>query len=210
MFGKDASIVEQTSEFFLPLEKKRSGEPCIPSGSSIFVCMTSDFFLDKADIWRDEAWNIMRLRPDLHYSIITKRIGRIRECLPLDWGNGWKNVSIGATIENQRRADERMDEFLSLPLTSRFVICEPMLESIDIEKWLASGKIEKVIAGGESGAFARPLDYEWVLNLRTQCLRTSTHFNFKQTGARFIKDGKLYNIERILQIPQARKAHIDI
>ena len=120
MFGKDSSVVERTSEFNLPLEKKRTGEFKILHASSIFVCMTSDFFLDKADIWRNEIWEIMRQRPDINYNIITKRVLRIKDCLPCDWGEGWENVSIGATIENQKRADERMDEFLSLPIKSRF------------------------------------------------------------------------------------------
>lgn len=209
MFGKDASVVEKTSEFGLPLARDRKGEYRLAPGSRIFVCMTSDFFLDKADVWRGDAWGMIRKRSDVHFSIITKRVLRIRECLPEDWGAGWDNVSIGATIENMKRANERMDEFLGLPLKDRFIICEPMLEYINIQKWLAEGKISSVTAGGESGTFARPLDYDWVLSLRQQCIETGTAFRFKQTGARFIKEGKLYNIERALQIPQARRAGID-
>ncbi len=209
LFGKDASVVERTSEFNLPVAEKRTGEKRMPSGSRIYVCMTSDFFLDKADAWRDSAWNMIRTRKDVHFNIITKRVLRIRECLPADWGSGWDNVSVGATIENQKRANERMDEFMDIPMKSRFVICEPLLEKVDISGWLSMKKIEHVTVGGESGTFARPMDFEWVMNLREQCINTGTAFRFKQTGARFIKDGKLYNIERNLQIPQARRAGID-
>ena len=209
MFGKDASKVEPTSEYELPVAKNRDGVWKLPSGS-IFVCLTSDFFLDKADAWRKKAWDMMRIRQDVHFSIITKRVLRIPECLPDDWGNGWDNVSIGATIENQKRADGRMEAFVDIPIKDRFAVCEPLLEKVDISRYLKTGKISKVIVGGESGSFARPLDYEWVLSLRDQCAETGTSFHFKQTGARFIKDGKLYNIERNLQIPQARKAKIDI
>ena len=183
LYGKDSSLVVRTGEFDLPLRKGRDGSYRIPSGSGIFACMTSDFFIEAADEWRDAVWSMIRQRSDVNFNIITKRVLRIRSCLPEDWGDGWENVAIGATVENQRRAEERLDEFLMLPI---------------------------VIVGGESGASARTLDYSWVLTLREECLRTGTGFHFKQTGARFVKDGKLYNIERLLQMPQARRAGIDI
>jgi hypothetical protein len=68
---------------------------------------------------------------------------------------------------------------------------------------------EGVIVGGESGAQARPCDYGWVLGIRTQCVAAGVPFRFKQTGAQFIKDGKLYRIERKFQHAQARKAGIN-
>ena len=85
-----------------------------------------------------------------------------------------------------------------------------MLEQIDIEKYLQSGKIDQVTCGGESGDTARPCHYDWILNTREQCLRTNTPFYFKQTGARFVKDGRLYLIKRKNQIPQARKTDINL
>lgn len=210
LYGKDSSLVVRTGEFDLPLRKGRDGSYRIPSGSGIFACMTSDFFIEAADEWRGAAWSMMRLRSDVDFSIITKRVLRIRSCLPGDWGDGWENVAIGATVENQRRAEERFDEFLMLPVKRKFLVCEPLLGPLRLERWLKTGKIERVVVGGESGASARTLDYAWVLTLREECLRTGTGFHFKQTGARFVKDGKLYNIERLLQMPQARRAGIDI
>lgn len=210
LFGRDSTRVARTGEFDLPLRKKRDGSFKIPSGSEIFACMTSDFFIDSADEWRGEAWNMMYTRKDVNFNIITKRVVRIRKCLPENWGNGWENVSIGATVENRRRAEERLGEFLELPIRHKFLVCEPLLEQLDLDIWLKTGKIERVIVGGESGANARPLDYDWVLALREQCLRTGTGFRFKQTGAHFIKNGKLYNIERMLQMPQAKRAGIDV
>lgn len=210
LYGKDSTQVARTGEFDLPLRKKRDGSFKIPSGSGIFACMTSDFFIETADEWRGEAWEMMRLRSDVDFTIITKRVPWIYKCLPDNWGSGWENVSIGATVENQCRADERLDEFIDLPIKHKFLVCEPLLGSLNVERWLKTGKIERLIVGGESGSGARPLDYAWVLALREECLRTGTGFHFKQTGARFVKDGKLYNIERMLQIPQARRAGIDI
>ena len=209
-FGRDASQVKKTADFSLPVKRHRDGTFRIAPGSSIFTCLTSDFFIDKADIWRDEAWNMMRLRRDVNFSIITKRILRMERCLPGDWGDGWDNVSIGATMENQRCANERMPVFLDLPIKHRFIVCEPMLGPIDIRAALDPEKVETVIAGGESGPGARPLDYDWVLDLRSQCAETGVGFRFKQTGAAFIKDGRRYEIKRALQLSQARRANIDL
>lgn len=210
LYGKDSSLVTRTGEFDLPLRKKRDGSFKIQSGAHVFACMTSDFFIEAADEWRGEIWNMIRRRSDVNFSIITKRVLRIRKCLPDDWGSGWENVSIGATVENQHRAEERLWEFLDLPVKHKFLVCEPFLGPLELECWLKSGKIERVIAGGESGNNARPLDYAWVLALREECLCTGVGFHFKQTGARFVRDGKLYNIERRLQVPQARRAEIDV
>jgi protein gp37 len=66
-----------------------------------------------------------------------------------------------------------------------------------------------VAASGESGNEARICDYEWVLNIREQCIEADIPFCFHQTGAKFLKDGKLYRIIRKYQISQAKKAGID-
>ena len=62
---------------------------------------------------------------------------------------------------------------------------------------------------GESGPDARPCDFQWVLDLRRQCIENGAAFSYHQTGARLIKDGKEYQIPRKLQHTQARKAHLD-
>ena len=69
--------------------------------------------------------------------------------------------------------------------------------------------IEEVSAGGESGSDARPCDFDWVLSIRRQCLDADIPFCYHQTGARLVKDGRLYRIRRRFQHAQARKAGID-
>lgn len=209
-FGKDSSQVTKTKKFFLPLSKTRKGEYKIKNNDGkVYTCMTSDFFLPEADVWRREAWNIIRSRQDLEFVIITKRIERFYEELPLDWGEGYKNVTIVCTCENQEMADRRLEIFLELPILNREIISEPMLEKIDIEKYLAAGKISGVTCGGESGENARPCNYEWILDMREQCIRQNVSFHFKQTGQNFIKDGKRYSIDRKYQMVQADRAGID-
>lgn len=209
--GKDSRIVMKTADFALPLRKNRKKEwKLLPGGEPVYTCMTSDFFLEDADVWRAEAWAMMRARSDLQFVIITKRILRFQDCLPLDWGSGYPNVCIMCTCENQAAADERLPVFLEAPVRRRAVILEPMLEEIHLERYLASGKISLLTCGGESGPGARLCDYAWVLSARGQCLRYGVRFHFMQTGAVFRKDGRIYRLRRQDQLDQARRAGIDI
>ncbi len=199
----------KTGSFALPIRRTRKGEYKIPSGTAVYTCFTSDFFIKDADEWRDEAWNIIRRRSDCSFIFYTKRIDRIYDCLPDDWGDGYDNVTIGCTAENQKMADCRLPIFLAAPIKHRIIGVEPILEKIDISAYLDS-RIESVSVGGESGEDARVCDYKWVLDIREQCRNRGISFSFHQTGANFVKDGRHYSIPRGLQGIQARKANIDI
>ncbi|MDE6264186.1 MAG: phage Gp37/Gp68 family protein [Paramuribaculum sp.] len=72
--------------------------------------------------------------------------------------------------------------------------------------WLDNEHIEEVTVGGESGKYARPLDFNWVIDIREQCMNANVPFSFHQTGSYLIKDGKKYHIPRPLQHSQAAKA----
>lgn len=204
----DSTKVRKTKNFLLPVTRGRNGEYKYPSGTCFMTCFTSDFFIEDADGWRQDAWDIIRERSDCEFVFITKRIARFGECLPPDWGDGWDNVSIGCTVENQLEAVRRMPIFVNAPIKHRFVCCEPLLEKIDLSTWL-DDRIESVIVGGESGDEARECDYDWVLDIRRQCVEKLVSFSFKQTGAIFRKDGRYYSVPRRLQHLQAKKAGID-
>lgn len=210
-YGLDSSIVNKTKSFKDAVKKYRDGSYAMKKEDGVvYICMTSDFFIEEADEWRKEIWSMVKERQDLHFNIITKRIERFNVSIPEDWNDGYENVTICSTCENQQMADERLPIFLELPIKHREIIHEPMLGEIHIEKYLESGKIEQVICGGESGPNARPCNYDWILNTREQCLKYNTPFYFKQTGTNFIKDGKTYKVERKNQMKQAHKANIDI
>lgn len=110
--------------------------------------------------------------------------------------------------EVQRRADERLPIYQALPIAHKAIICEPLLEDIDFRGQLADW-CEELTVGGESGRNARVCDYDWVLHIRQQCIAAGVPFHFKQTGARFRKDGRLFEIDRKHQTSQARRARID-
>lgn len=150
---------------------------------------------------------MIRERSGVSFFIITKRITRFYDCIPTDWGDGWENVTFGCTCENRVRAAQRLPLFSVLPIKHKMIVCEPLLERVCIKPYLAG--VELVIAGGESGPEARECDFDWFADLSAQCAEEGVAFRFKQTGARFRKDGKLYRIPRALQHSQARLAGID-
>ncbi len=204
-----SSEVRKTSSFSLPIRRDRQKNWKFQSGTHFWLCFTSDLLIEEADGWRPEIWDIIRQRSDCTFTFLTKRIDRLQQCLPPDWGDGYDNVEIGCTTENQDRADYRLPIFLSLPIKHRIIAVEPMLEGVDLRKYLAPELIEAVSVGGESGKYARPLNFDWVLDLRRQCVEAGVAFGFHQTGSYLIKDGKPYHIPREHQHSQAHKAGID-
>ncbi len=206
--GQDASEVYKLSNYELPIAKKRDGSYKIPPGDTVWTCFTSDFLLEDADPWRPYAWEMMRIREDLNFFFITKRIHRLEECLPPDWDEGYPNVSISCTVENQERADFRMPIFINAPIKHKYLALEPLLEEIDLTKWLCPDIIQ-VVVGGESGEEARPCKFDWVLSLREQCINAHVPFHFKQTGTYFVRDGVEHKVYRRAQHAQARQAGIN-
>lgn len=206
--GKDASKVVKTKSFDLPLWRRKDGKFRIPSGSGLYTCMSSDFFIEEADGWRPDVWRMIRQRSDIEFFIITKRIVRFSECIPLDWGNGYDNVSVCCTVENKEQADIRLPVFLKLPIKKKSIICEPLLGRIDMERYL-SDEISGVTVGGESGPGARVCDHEWVMDIRRQCITKGVSFYFKQTGANYRKGERVFSVPRRLQHIQAKKAGIN-
>ena len=174
----------------------------------VYTCFTSDFLIEDADRWRAEAWEMMRIRQDLHFMFITKRTERLQQCLPPDWGDGYDNVTICCTMENQDRVDYRLPIYRESPIKHKIIICEPLLSSIDfrgeLEVW-----VEQVVAGGESGKEARVCNYDWILDIRRQCVEANVGFWFKQTGSYLLKDGHEYKVARQFQHSQARKAELN-
>lgn len=207
--GIDSRIVSKTKNFDLPVQRKRNGEFKIDSDSLLYTCFTSDFFVDDADGWRAEAWEMIGQRSDLRFMIITKRIDRLQVLLPDDWGEGYDHVTICCTIENQDRADYRLPIYKAAPIKHKIIICEPLLERIDLRPYNIGEWAEQVVVGGESGYDARPCNFDWVMELHDLCVEQNVAFWFKQTGAKFIKDGKLFSINRKFQHSQARKAAIN-
>ena len=122
-------------------------------------------------------------------------------CKPFLWDNVW----LGVSVEDQRRADERVPVLLATPAAVRFVSCEPLLGPVDLTALHCDGVVEVdalrgthgltrphggdnvsldwVIVGGESGPSAKPMHPDWARSLRDQCAEAGVPFFFKQWGA---------------------------
>ena len=95
------NTVYKTDDFTKPITKTQKGIYKIPSNKTVNTCFTTDFFISEADEWREEAWSIIKQRADLDFLILTKRIDRFLVALPNDWDDGYDNVMIGCSVENQ-------------------------------------------------------------------------------------------------------------
>ena len=189
--GRNTELVRKTRAFDLPVRKDRNREYKLqPEDGLVETCCMSDFFHPDADPWREEAWKMMKARPDLTFFITTKRPERFHVSLPEDWGCGYENVVIGCSCESQYTADRRL---------------------LNIERYLKkhSAEIEEVSCGGETGEDARELDYAWVIGMHLQCVKYDVPFRFRRTGTHFRRGGKLYTIEKEEQELQAVKANIN-
>ena len=155
--GKDFSNVTRSTKATFDKPYKISRQ--LPKNASlqdrlVFPCSLSDFFHEKADEWRSEAWKVIKENPNLIFQILTKRGHRIEQCLPVDWGlYGYKNVWIGLTCEDQDSYDKRERYFARLNKENRnyrlFCSMEPLLS--DIKSRAAIPPFDWLIIGGESG-----------------------------------------------------------
>lgn len=206
--GVDTNHIVKTDNFCAPVMKNKSGTYKMKSGQTVYLCFSTDFLIEDADGWRPECWKMMRERQDLNFLFLTKRIHRFMDCIPEDWGEGYGNVTVGCTVENQDRADDRLSIFRELPIRHKNIICQPLIGAIDLAPYLKG--VELVVVGGESDKNARPLDYAWVLSIREQCMARHVHFEFRQCGTHFIKDGRSYTLSVRDLCSQAKKAGINL
>lgn len=113
-----------------------------PDGGRVFTCSWSDFFIEEADAWRADAWDVIRRRPGLTWQILTKRPELIRDRLPPDWGGGggYPNVWLGISVEDQKAADARIPLLTEIPAAVRFLSIEPLLGPVDLSAWFSAPK----------------------------------------------------------------------
>jgi protein gp37 len=189
----------------------------------VFCASLADWLDDEVPVaWLAALLDLIRCTPHLNWLLLTKRPQSWRsrmeavvamevadgpsgadQCygiaLAAAWLNGMRpdNIWIGTTVEDQKRADERIPQVLQIPARVRFLSCEPLLGSVDLgkvprpaefhgspygwEDWLAQ-RIHWVICGGESGPKARPMHPKWARSLRDQCKAAGVAFLFKQWG----------------------------
>ena len=146
-------------------------------GRLIFVNSMSDLFLEGIPTeFVHQVFAVMAAAQQHQFQLLTKRAERLAEysatsTIP-------RNVWVGVSVEN---ADYtwRIDYLRSVQASVRFLSIEPLLGPVGP---LDLRGIHWVIVGGESGPRARPMDAEWVRDIREQCARSRVPFFFKQWG----------------------------
>lgn len=148
----------------------------------IFVNSMSDLFHAEVPLeYIGQVVAVMR-QADWHtYQVLTKRSARMRELLsgPLAAAGRLRHVWWGVSVENRQHGLPRIDDLRRTPAQVRFLSVEPLLE--DLGQLDLTG-IDWVIAGGESGPGARPVQADWLRRLRDQCQAAGVAFFFKQWG----------------------------
>jgi len=166
---------------------KKAGEDGVRR--KVFVSSMSDFLEAHPQVsdWRNRAKTVILNLKNLDILLLTKRPENAGVFLS-DWYENWpSHVWMGVSIENQKMADERIPELLSIPAKVLFLSVEPMLERIDLTDYRegsAGGPywVDWVICGGESGAGCRPMEIDWARKIYLQCKSSQIPFFMKQLG----------------------------
>ncbi|HEX6904204.1 MAG TPA: phage Gp37/Gp68 family protein [Thermoanaerobaculia bacterium] len=148
-------------------------------GRLIFVNSMSDLFHERIpDSYIDKVFETICAAPQHQFQILTKRAERLADfcgerSLP---PNAW----LGVSVESAKYV-WRIEHLREIQAQVRFLSIEPLLEPVG---QLDLRGIHWVIVGGESGWHARPVDPQWVREIREQCLRQRVPFFFKQWGGK--------------------------
>ena len=186
------------SGFDLTLHPERLTEPLKwRTPSRIFVNSMSDLFHEEVPLdFIKNVFKVIHATPHHIYQILTKRPERLVELAPhLEFH---KNIWLGVSVENQSYVS-RIDLLRQVPANVRFLSCEPLLGSLNLDLT----NIDWVIVGGESGQKHRPMNIEWAEDIRDQCQKAEVAFFFKQIGGRTSKaGGNLLDGRKYLEFPK--------
>lgn len=202
----------------------------------VFTCSWSDVFISDADEWRADFWKLIRENPNLVFQILTKRIGRVKNCLPPDWGDGYPNVWLGVSVEDQKTANARIPLLNSIPATVKFISFEPLIGGVDLHQvkgmgwsnkdehgsnfWNWTPMFDWAILGGESGNNKgdfrfRPCEADWLDFLADSLVDMNVPFFVKQMGTHLskemgLKDRHGRNIDEFPKHLQVREFPFDL
>jgi protein gp37 len=155
----------------------------------VFCASMADVFEDHPALPGERAklWPLIEQTPRLDWQILTKRPEFVASMVPPSWLEAWPaHAWIGTSVEDQRRADERVPELIRIPAALRFLSVEPLVGSVSLRpEWLRLGRVSWVIVGGESGPEYRPMDVEWLRNVAAQVWQRGIPLFVKQAAGRW-------------------------
>lgn len=144
----------------------------------VFCASLADIFEDEPgpNEWRQDVFDVIRETPWLDYQLLTKRPENLEWMLPDDWGQGWPNVWLGTSIEDNW-VGQRSKALTSIPAQVHFISYEPAIGAFDR---VSLDHIEWLIVGGESGPGYRRMNLDWARSARRRCEEENVAFFFKQ------------------------------
>lgn len=183
----------------------------------VFVNSMSDLFHELVpDSFIHRCFEVMRDSMRHTFQVLTKRPERMLEYVISHWGKldgPPPNIWLGVSVEDQRRADERIPLLLETPAAVRWISAEPLLGPLDLGAYLCDGtptraqvngpdgdrylrhgasRLDWLVVGGESGPDYRRMDVEWASDAAAQCLLAGVPVFVKQdSGAKPGKQGRL-------------------
>jgi protein gp37 len=175
-YGQDpTTVLRSKSNFNAPLKWDE--------GKLIFTCSWSDWFIQEADEWRQDAWEVIRKSPQHTFQILTKRPERIHENLPKWFDAIADRVWIGVSVESQKQVN-RLEYLVDLPCIT-FASFEPLIGEIEWNEFMSA--LDWCIIGGESGNETgkwryRPMQLEWVEKLVNGAKANNVACFVKQLG----------------------------
>ena len=147
----------------------------------VFVNSMSDLFHPEVPVeFIQDVFRVMNENPRHVFQILTKRtelLLKYDQSGLLEWG---ENIWMGTSVEDNRVKD-RIDKLSKTNATTKFLSCEPLIGPLTN---MNLSNIDWVIVGGESGYNPRPMEPEWVIDIKEQCEAASVPFFFKQWGGR--------------------------
>jgi protein gp37 len=148
----------------------------------VFCASLADVFDNQVDSsWRNDLFALIRKCNKLDWLVLTKRPENIEKMLPSDWRDGYSNVWLGTTAEDQTWFDFRWKRLKKVPAVIRFISYEPALGPVRLP---SNGSLpDWLISGGESGADARTLRPHWVRDVIADCRRFGVAPFHKQWGS---------------------------
>lgn len=158
------------------------------TASRVFCGSLMDFNDRQADDWRQKLWPIMKHTPHLVWMCLTKIPGRFVETLPRDWGSGYENVWLGASVLHSEDFRRNTRELKAVPAARRFLSMEPLFGPVSNPDF--SG-IDLVVVGGLSGPKwkAHIMEMEWAVDLHQAAQTQDVRYFFKQVSARKDEQG---------------------
>jgi protein gp37 len=148
----------------------------------VFCASLADVFDNKVhSTWRKDLFELIRECDRLDWLLLTKRPQNIFKMLPADWGDGYLNVWLGITAEDQPHFDQRWKHLQKIPASIKFISYEPALGPLRLP---SHGPLpDWLISGGESGGGARPVKRRWIRDVIADCREHGVAVFHKQWGS---------------------------